>query len=225
MNTPGLFRRPCSPPITTLRRNGTALIAARSTSRKLSFELIFSVAVLHSGIRFSFSGLMCAGRGCPLFSGHRFLYAKSNVSQFKETAAIRRAARTVLPRALACRPLEAIARRYPKVLGDLRLLVRFFGHSCGLLSATHQPFSTTKMRFFSSNLSGFTAFALVRRNCIQSLCGTEIPKRETGSATFRGCFDCRNHAFRHPKLMPFPAKNERRLMRLRSCVLAHGPVK
>jgi hypothetical protein len=28
------------------------------------------------------------------------------------------------------------------------LLVRFFGHSCGLLSATHQPFSTTKMRFF-----------------------------------------------------------------------------
>jgi hypothetical protein len=26
-------------------------------------------------------------------------------------------------------------------------------------------------------------------------------------------------------LMPFPAKNERRLMRLRSCVLAHGPVK
>jgi hypothetical protein len=27
------------------------------------------------------------------------------------------------------------------------LLIRFFGHSCDLLSATHQPFSTTKMRF------------------------------------------------------------------------------
>jgi hypothetical protein len=94
------------------------------------------------------------------------------------------------------------------------LLVRFFGHSCGLLSATHQPFSTTKMRFFSSNLSGFTASALVRRNCIQSLCGTEIPKWETGSATFRGCFDCRNHALRYPKLMLSPAKDARRLMRL-----------
>ena len=147
MNTPGLFRRPCSPPITTLRRNGTALIAARSTSRKLSFELIFSAAVLHSGIRLSFSGLMRAGGGCPLFAGHRLLYAKRNVSQFKETAAIRRAARTVFPRTLASRPFEAIARRDPKVFGDLRLLIGFLGHSCDLLSATHEPFSTTKIRF------------------------------------------------------------------------------
>lgn len=189
--------------------------------------MIVGIAVLHSGVGLGFSGLMSAGRCCPLFAGDRFLHAECDISQFEKTAAVGRSAGAVLPRALARRPLEAIARRYPKVLGDLRLLVRFFGHSCGLLSATHQPFSTTKMRFFSSNLSGFTAFALVRRNCIQSLslCGTEIPKRETGSATFRGCFDCRNHAFRHPKLMPFPAKNERRLMRLRSCVLAHGPVK
>jgi hypothetical protein len=137
------------------------------SSRKLSFELIFGAAVLHSGIRFSFSGLMCAGGGCPLFAGHRLLYAKSNVSKFKEAAAIRRAARTVFPRALAGWPFEAIARRYPQVLGDLRLLIRFLGHLCDLLSATHEPFSTTKNEFFSSNIGGFTASALVRSNCIQ----------------------------------------------------------
>jgi hypothetical protein len=38
-----------------------------------------------------------------------------------------------------------------------------------------------------------------------------MPKWETGSAAFRGCFDCRNNAFRHLKLMPFPAKNAKTL--------------
>jgi len=90
--------------------------------------MVFGVAVLHSGIWFSFPGLMSAGGGGPLFAGHRLLYAKSNVSQFEETATIRRAARTVLPRTLAGWSFEAIPRRYPKVLGDLRLLIRFLGH-------------------------------------------------------------------------------------------------
>jgi hypothetical protein len=47
------------------------------------------------------------------------------------------------------------------------LLIRFLGHLCDLLSATHEPFSTTKNEFFSPNIGGFTASALVRSNCIQ----------------------------------------------------------
>src|SRR6476646_2104300 len=116
------------------------------TSGNSSFGMIFRAAVLHAGIWFSFSGLVSTGGGCAFFTGYRLLYAKSNISQFKKTAAIRRTARTVLPRALAGRPLEAIARRYPKVLGDLRLLIRFLVHSCALLSATHEVFSITKVK-------------------------------------------------------------------------------
>jgi hypothetical protein len=123
--------------------------------------MIFGAAVLHSGIRFGFSGLMSASGGWPLFAGHRLLYAKSNVSQFKETAAIRRATRTVLPRALAGWPFEAIAWRYPKVLGNLRWLIKFLGHWCTLLSATHAAFSITKSEIFPLNIEGFTASALV----------------------------------------------------------------